>query len=643
MPQIVPAGSINLAALQDPDLYLQVLNPPPFLRGAPTDIVGVVGTASWGPVNRPVQMGSGQDATLAFGSMSSASLLDQFDIATDLFLAFGQAQSTATLGGWGVRVTDGTDQAASIGLVGAATTTPSIATIGGTITVGDTLTLIATSTALTGSPIQVTYTVKAGDTTTTIATALAAAVNTQPVLVAAGVYASSTNAVITLYWPSTTSPTIVWSSGVTGAATETIIFSTGVAATSGGTASALYTGILGAQVKVTVAASVGIANNYNVTVSGFQGTAELYQNISGTNFWRNLQTALASGQGSYRGASRWLRLTIINAAVGVPTAGTYSLAGGRDGRTGVTTSMLLGSSTATPNTGIWALGNVNPSVSIAWITGLTDTSAVATVDSFALVNGVATLFPFSTGTSTTVAAAAVSTNGVAGPEFTYVKDSIYFLDTYNNQRRLVFPTAVIAGLWATQAPQNSPLNKQVQLVLGTERNDPVNGTIPYSPTEIGTLNSAGIMIISNPCPGGSYFGVRTAASTSPLPATQPVEWWRLTMFIARTLEGAGGLGQFIGQLQSQQPGDELRMNVKMLLNSFAETLANANVIDSGIGFCEYSSSGSANFGNGMNTPSSVAQHYLYALFRATYLSSIWYFICSIQGGTTVVTVAPGQA
>ena len=643
MPQIVPAGSINLAALQDPDLYLQVLTPPPFLRGVPTDIIGVVGTASWGPVNQPVQMGSGQDANLAFGPMSSLSLLDPYDIATDLYLAFAQAQSNATLGGWGVRVSDGTDTAATVTVPGAASAAAQIATVTGTTTAGDVITLTATSSALTGSPVNVAYTVKVGDTPATMAAGLAALVNNQPVLNAASVYASSAAGAVSIWAPASLSPAIVWTRGVSGAATETVTLTTGSTNSTGATAAGLYTGVLGAQCKMVVAASPNIANSYNVTVSGFQGTAEIFQNISGANFWRNLQTALASGQSNFRGPSSWLRLSSINAAVGAPTVGTYQLAGGADGRLGVTTSTMIGSANSTPRTGLWALSNVNPAVSIAWMTGVTDQSAPASADSFALAAGVTVLFPFPTGTSTTVATSAVATIGVAGPEFVYVKDSIYFLDTVNNLRRLVLPTAVIGGFWATQAPQNSPLNKQVQLVLGTERSDPVNGTIPYSPTEIGSLNIAGIMIVSNPCPGGSYYGIRTAASTSPLPATAPVEYWRLTMFIARTLAGAGGLGQFIGQLQSSTPGDALRASIKMTLNSFGETLANAGVIQAGIGFCEFSQSPSAKFGNGMNTPSSIAQHYVYALFRATYLSSVWYFVCSIQGGTTVVTVSPGQA
>lgn len=640
MPQIVPAGSINLTALQDPDLYVQILQPPPFIRGVPTDVIGVVGTAAWGPVNQPIHMGSGQEAQLAFGPISTVSVLDPYDLATDLYLAFGQVQSNASLEGFAVRVTDGTDTAATVALAGAATGTPATAALTGSITVGDIITLTATSAALLNSPVSVNYTTRTGDTLASAAVALAALINSQPSLNAAAVYASVSGATVTMFSPSGLAPPIVWTRLVSGPATETVTIGTSSATTAGATATALNTGSLGSQVSMTFVTSPNIAGALNVTVSGFSGTAEFYPNIPVANFWRNLQTALSSGVAGFRGPSAWVRLSAINAAVGAPVVGVYPLVGGTDGRA-VSTSQLLGSASATPRTGIWAMSATTPNVGIAWIAGMTDVSGAATMDAFALSAGASVLFPFPTGVSTTAAIAAIQTDGIGGPEFIYVKDSIYFQDPVNNMRRLVLPTPVIGGAWAILSPEQSPLNKRVQLVLGTERTDPVNGNIAYTPSEIGQLNSAGVLFITNPCPGGTYFGVRTAASTSPNAATAPVEYWRLTMYIARSIESS--LGIFVGQLQSQQPNDDLRNQVKLVLNSFATVLAAANQIDSGIGFCEFSAAPNAKFGNGVNTPQSVAQHYMYALFKATYLSSVWFFVVSIQGGTTVVTVAPGQA
>lgn len=640
MPQILPAGSINLTALQDPDLYVQILQPPPFIRGIPTDVIGVVGTAAWGPVNTPVHMGSGQEAQLSFGPINTTSILDPFDLATDLYLAFGQAQSNASLEGFAVRVTDGTDAAATVSIAGAVTGTPATATFTGSITVGDVITLTATSSALANSPVSVSYTTKAGDTLALAAAAVAALINNNPSLNAAAVQANAPSTVISMYAPAGFSPAIVWTRNVTGAATETVTIGTGSTSTAGATATAVYTGSLGSQIAITVSSNPSVSGTLNVVVSGFTGTAELFPNIPTTNFWRNLQLALANGLVGARGPSQWVRLTTINAAVGAAVVGSYPLVGGTDGRA-VSTSQLLGSSSANPRTGLWALAQTTPFVGVAWIAGLTDTSAAATMDSFALTAGASVLFPFPTGTTTAQAISTIQADGIGGPEFIYVKDSIYFQDPVNNMRRLVLPTAVIAGTWTCLSPEQSPLNKRVALVIGTERNDPVLGGQPYTPSEIGQLSTAGVLFISNPCPGGNYFGIRTGGSTSTNATTAPAEYWRLTMYIARSIEASMGI--FVGQLQSQQPNDDLRNQVKLVLNSFATVLQAANQIDSGIGFCEFSNAPNAKFGNGVNTPQSVAQHYMYALFKATYLASVWFFVVSIQGGTTVVTVAPGQA
>ena len=51
---IVQQGSVNTTALIVPDLYVQIVPPQNLvINGVPTDVIGVVGTASWGPMNKP--------------------------------------------------------------------------------------------------------------------------------------------------------------------------------------------------------------------------------------------------------------------------------------------------------------------------------------------------------------------------------------------------------------------------------------------------------------------------------------------------------------------------------------------------------------------------------------------------------------
>ena len=83
MAQITQAGALNTAALIVPDLYVQIASPQSLaLNGVATDRIGIVGTASWGPVNQPVVLGSVADYNAAFGSI----LPRQYDLGTPLRL-----------------------------------------------------------------------------------------------------------------------------------------------------------------------------------------------------------------------------------------------------------------------------------------------------------------------------------------------------------------------------------------------------------------------------------------------------------------------------------------------------------------------------------------------------------------------------
>src|ERR671932_783950 len=106
---VVQAGTLNTTALVVPDLYVQIVPPQNLvLNGVPTNIVGVVGTASWGPVNQPVIVGTMADYARSFGAIQPR----KFDMGTQVATAVQQGAQNFRC----VRVTDGTDMAANYAL-----------------------------------------------------------------------------------------------------------------------------------------------------------------------------------------------------------------------------------------------------------------------------------------------------------------------------------------------------------------------------------------------------------------------------------------------------------------------------------------------------------------------------------------------
>lgn len=100
-------GKINTAALTVPDLSVVLLAPDvQYINGVPTNILGIVGTASWGPVNQPVTVGGYADYVARFGPLKNRT----YDMGTPLAIAGQQGANNFRC----VRVTDGTDVAASV-------------------------------------------------------------------------------------------------------------------------------------------------------------------------------------------------------------------------------------------------------------------------------------------------------------------------------------------------------------------------------------------------------------------------------------------------------------------------------------------------------------------------------------------------
>lgn len=98
-------GSVNTTSLIVPDLYVQIVPPQNLvLNGVPTNVVGIVGTASWGPVSQPTIASTMADYAAAFGAVMPR----KYDLGTQLATAVQQGAQNFRC----VRVTDGTDTAA---------------------------------------------------------------------------------------------------------------------------------------------------------------------------------------------------------------------------------------------------------------------------------------------------------------------------------------------------------------------------------------------------------------------------------------------------------------------------------------------------------------------------------------------------
>ncbi|MEI9983523.1 MAG: hypothetical protein WDN69_10130 [Aliidongia sp.] len=80
MPAVITQqGALNTTALIVPDAYVQIIPPAiNYFNGLPTNIVGIVGTASWGPVNTPVTIGSMQAYAQQFGAIQAR----KYDLGT---------------------------------------------------------------------------------------------------------------------------------------------------------------------------------------------------------------------------------------------------------------------------------------------------------------------------------------------------------------------------------------------------------------------------------------------------------------------------------------------------------------------------------------------------------------------------------
>ncbi len=504
---VLSQGNINTTALIVPDLYVQIVAPQSLLlNGVPTDTLGVVGSASWGPVGEPTIVGTMSDYAAAFGPVMPR----KYDMGTAVAAAVQQGAANFRC----VRVSDGTDTAASVTVLGAVTFT------------------------------------------------------------------------------------------------------------------AIYTGSLGTQLTLTFA-SGSAANTWRVSIALPGQAPEVFDNVAGSGaiFWSNLTTAINNGSGVLRGPSRLVVATDLSTTA-TPLAGVFPFSAGTpgsDGAAGLTATTLVGHDTV-PRQGMYALRGQG--CALAMLADADDANQWSVQVAFGLSESI---YMIMTGPAGDTISNAVTTRAAAGIDSYAAKlmfgDWIYWYDQANALTRLISPQGFAAGRLANLSPEQSSLNKQIFGVIGSQKSgQPGSGTVTtYSTVDLSTLLSAGIDLISNPQPGGAYWGVRGGHNSSSNAATNGDNYTRLTNYIATTL--ASGMGVYVGQLVNST----LFQNIRATLLAFLNNLLGQGLLGSKDGslpfavVCDTTNNPAARTGLG----------YVQADVQVQYQAINEKFIVNVQGGQTV--------
>jgi hypothetical protein len=331
---------------------------------------------------------------------------------------------------------------------------------------------------------------------------------------------------------------------------------------------AMYTGSLGNNITLTLGTGTKPDTwKLSVLLPGF--VPEIYDGLVGDGlaFWTGLATAVNSGLGPQRGPSL---LVIGNAGGTTASPAPFSLtlgmsSAGADGASQVGSDQLIGVDAPT-RSGMYALRGQG--CGLAVLADCADSATWTTQSGFGLDEGIYMILTTPAGDTITNA---VTTKGAAGLDSYAAKlmfgDWLWWSDQVNNTIRLVSPQGFAAGRLANLSPEQSSLNKQIYGIIGSQRTGtPGSGqNTAYSTADLSALLGAGIDLICNPQPGGSFWGVRGGHNTSSNAATDGDNYTRLTNYIAETL--AAGMGQYVGQVINSSLFQQIRSTQLSFLNN----------------------------------------------------------------------------
>ncbi|WGS53580.1 hypothetical protein LFL96_21215 [Paraburkholderia sp. D15] len=663
---VYQAGSLNTTALQAADLYV-IIQPPgvAYINGVPTDGLGLVGVGSWGPVNAPM-MGIGTNAQAQ--QMVGGVTFRAHDIATAVAVGVQNNVQNFIL----VRVSDGTDTAASAALKDTAGSPVTGMTLTGLYTgiVGNGITAgITTGTAANTYKLSIQRAgftpevydnvspgVSGGAVTPGTGFTSVPALTISAPQAANGVQATGTISLKVLSANVTgggatggtgyvTGDTLTLPNGVilsvtaaSGVITALTVANAG--ALTGGTAptaavapsatSGVGTGALvnlvwglGAFTPVNPGAGYTSAT---ATLTGGAGTGGSLSLT--TSVWLNLVNAVNNGQTGLRGPSQNVIATLGTSSNAPNLTTTYTLSGGTDGAAGVTDTTLVGADGLT-RSGMYALRKSGAQVGnlIDCQTSTTWSAQLA----FGLQEGIYFHSANPAGTSITNSAAALASAGVDGYGFAcLVGDWSYWQDTVNGVNRMLSPATFTSALQAATSPEQSVLNSPIAGVIATQRS---MQNSPYSDAEIALCATSRLEVLTLGAPAGSIFACRTGRNASSNSGTNGDNYTRMTNYIAFTI--ASAFGYVPGKVQTVN----LRRNVKGAMDAFFANMQANNMIGNVNAPTQPGWSVQIDANN--NPFSQVALGYMVATVMVTYLSIVRYFLVNVEGGQSV-TVNPVQ-
>lgn len=656
-------GQLNLLGIVNPGVYVIVGLPNPVLTGVPTNIEAIVGVASWGKTNTVIPFSNLDDGQVNFGPPQ----LRTHDIVKHVAAA---TQGGKAINFRAVRVTDGTDVAASASLPSNGGTATAICT--GTL--GNSIAITFQNTAAIGAFAAVVFfpgrtperfdnlykslsalTVTPGTGYTSVpalavsapqiaggkqAQALAT-LKAVTAAVAAGGSGYAVNDTITL-----SNGVVATVATVSSGAVATVTLSNPGSISSGpaptnpvaqsatsGTGTGATFNLTWGLGPATITAGSGYTSAPTVTLSGGGGTGGSYAPV--VSFWAALADAINNG------TVQRARSSAIVFTAGTSTADPvlntpYTLAGGTDGASGVTTSHLIGQD-AQPRTGMYAYRGIRNDIfgtpDTLVLGESTDSTVWPAMLSFGIQESIYPIGVMANGTSISDAVTERATRGVDDPNFKVLSGDWPTVYIGGLGDVLVSPAAVAQGLYGNLSPEQGSINKAL---LGVTSTTTSQSRFYISDAEEAVAQTGGVDFIGRSAAlGQDFFSLMTGRNTSSNTLANGDEFTRLTNFLARILQGAATRA-IVGKLQSVRPDDPTRQKAKAVLDSLGALLVDTSLGSDGYGLIDAYATKCDEFNN---TAETVRRGYLFAVFTAQYLTVVRYFVIKLAAnGTVQVTV-----